>query len=553
MNDHRKNEHKTTTTLFPSLQAVVDATDSAEAAEHTDEDDGTEPPTTLRTTDAGVTELSSLCMHCHQLGTTRMLLTSIPFFREVVISSFACGHCNFRDSEIMSGGVIQERGLRCVWRVESERDMCNRQIVKSETAQIWIPSVDFTIPATARGVVTTLEGLLREALEALTESQSARVETDPVAAKKIDEFLPRLRALVEGGDNWTPFEVVLEDPAGNSCIESFSSPRIDANLRETHFARTPEQNDALGLAARSDAPPVKAGALIAPGMLNTSPLPPRAQAPRVAEFANHGHSPASPPDEDESERVRRELLSFPANCPACQTEGRAATCVLNVPFFKDIIVMSFNCDNCGFKDTEVKGGGAIPDLGRRDTLKVVSPEDLVRDVVKSDTAGVLIPELQLESTRGSLGGMYTTVEGIVRRMHDDLFQQSSVFVSGDSSRDPERVARVRELEAQFDDCLSGRLPFTLVIEDPLANSYVYSPCGDPALDPRLKVETYERSWDEDEELGLHHMKVDQSSEALPALSKTDVAAAELAMSRVQAGASHTHPTPGYTQGSSSPS
>lgn len=39
-------------------------------------------------------------------------------------------------------------------------------------------------------------------------------------------------------------------------------------------------------------------------------------------------------------------------------------------------------------------------------------EDLSRDVIKSDTAEVIIPEVDLHITTGSLGGLITTVEGL---------------------------------------------------------------------------------------------------------------------------------------------
>ena len=40
--------------------------------------------------DSKVTEeMESLCMNCHENGITRLLLTKIPFFKEIVIMSFA--------------------------------------------------------------------------------------------------------------------------------------------------------------------------------------------------------------------------------------------------------------------------------------------------------------------------------------------------------------------------------------------------------------------------------------------------------------------------------
>lgn len=72
-----------------------------------------------------VQEVESLCMKCFQQvcspiggrstfpliasaqGVTRLLLTSIPFFREVIIMSFRCEHCGFQNNEIQSAGMIR--------------------------------------------------------------------------------------------------------------------------------------------------------------------------------------------------------------------------------------------------------------------------------------------------------------------------------------------------------------------------------------------------------------------------------------------------------------
>lgn len=44
--------------------------------------------------------------------------------------------------------------------------------------------------------------------------------------------------------------------------------------------------------------------------------------------------------------------------------------------------MSTNCDRCGYRDNEVKSGGAISEQGKRITLKVEDREDLSRDILK---------------------------------------------------------------------------------------------------------------------------------------------------------------------------
>ena len=44
--------------------------------------------------------------------------------------------------------------------------------------------------------------------------------------------------------------------------------------------------------------------------------------------------------------------------------------------------MSVNCERCGYRDNEVKSGGAISEKGKRITLKVEDREDLSRDILK---------------------------------------------------------------------------------------------------------------------------------------------------------------------------
>ena len=56
-----------------------------------------------------ITVLKSLCMNCEEQGITRLLLTRIPFFRDVILMAFECPHCGFRSSEVQSAEV-QARG-----------------------------------------------------------------------------------------------------------------------------------------------------------------------------------------------------------------------------------------------------------------------------------------------------------------------------------------------------------------------------------------------------------------------------------------------------------
>lgn len=49
---------------------------------------------------------------------------------------------------------------------------------------------------------------------------------------------------------------------------------------------------------------------------------------------------------------------------------------------QDVLIMSTNCDLCGYRDNEVKSGAAISEQGKRITLKVEDRDDLSRDILK---------------------------------------------------------------------------------------------------------------------------------------------------------------------------
>jgi zinc finger protein len=240
---------------------------------------------------------------------------------------------------------------------------------------------------------------------------------------------------------------------------------------------------------------------------------------------NDGSRPFVPPEgakikdvEGKEEKttmsLEKEVYSIPAECPNCHANGKSDMCMIDVPFFKEVLIMAFVCQKCGFRNNEVKGGGPISSVGHRLTLSVPSkkddPEsfkqDMSRDVVKSTTAGLLIPELELEVTPGSLGGMYTTVEGLLTTARDRLMEGDLASMSGDSAM-PERLTKFDEFERKFDQILNGELPFTFIINDPLANSYIYSPTA-PEPDPRLKTEEYIRDEEQNEEFGLSDMKTE---------------------------------------------
>jgi zinc finger protein len=460
--------------LFPLIGALAEQTDNSEEL---GKDGGASSAFENGDEDRVVQEIESLCMNCEEQGTTRLLLTSIPYFHEVIVMSFRCEHCGFSNNEIQSAGVIRPEGSVYTARILSRQDL-NRQIVKSGTCTVTIPEYELTIPA-SKGQLTTVEGLISDVIRDLSYDQPLRRIQDEETFTKIQVLVDKLKAIVpnEEEDNeegisvkeavnseapMPPFTLTLDDPSGNSFIE------------------TKEQNVALGLVAADDS------------------------------VVEEKETPTEGAPEDES--GNDEVYIFPGICSSCGHPLDTRMKKVVIPYFKDILIMSTNCDRCGYRDNEVKSGSAISEKGKRITLRVEDREDLSRDILKSETCGLTIPEIDLTLHAGTLGGRFTTLEGILEQVFEELSEK--VFASGDSvgSADldgPDLQAR-KKFEVFLENLKavkSAERPFTLILDDPLGNSYVqnlYAP--DP--DPNMQIESYERTWEQNEDLGLNDMKVE---------------------------------------------
>ncbi|KAF0683709.1 Aste57867_24271 [Aphanomyces stellatus] len=432
-----------------------------------------------------VTELESLCINCHDNGVTKLLLTRIPYFREIILMSFDCDHCGFHNSEVQFGGTIQEKGLRMELAVKTREDL-NRQMIKSDTATITFPEIDFEIPAsTQQGTINTVEGFISKAIEGLRANQEERRAIDPATTQRIDDFLAKLAMM--GAGITLPFTVIVRDPAGNSHIENLCAPNPDPQLKVESFFRSEAEDLACGL--QPDTSHAHDKPSNAPRV-----LPPRNEGLDMFLSANNNIA-------------KREAIRFPTQCHACYKDGESMMCITDIPHFKEVIIMAFNCEECGFKTNEVKAGGAIPPFGERIVLHVQDKTFLDRDVLKSDSACVNIPEIELEMMPGSLGGIYTTIEGLLDKIAENI-SEGNPFGVGDS--DGGRSGLKNWLDRLAD--LKNGAPFSLIIEDPLANSFIYSPFGSADQDPDMTCDTYVRSEEENDILGLLDMKVENYSE-----------------------------------------
>lgn len=431
-----------------------------------------------------VQEIKSLCMNCHEEGITRLLLTSIPFFREVIIVSFECPHCGFKNSEIQPASSIQEKGSKYILKIEDVKDF-NRQVVKSETAICTFTELDIEIPP-KRGQLINVEGLLREMIEDLKNDQPERLKVDLDTYNKIDAFIKKVESTLNGEEGTLPITFTIDDPTGNSWIE-FIPGEPSHKWSHVEYIRSDEQNLQIGL--------------ITPDQYH------EIQQQKKQQLADKDRNPSASgfiSDQTDIENFENEVQTFSATCPACYEPCETHMKQISIPHFKDVIIMSTVCYKCGYKSNEVKTGGAIPDKGRKISLKVDDPEDLARDLLKSETCSMTIPELHLDLEAGTLGGRFTTLEGLLTQVRDEL--HSRIYTQTSDSMDEATKNRWDEFFGNLDKAIAGKIKFTVNMEDPLAASYIQNVYA-PDDDPNMTIEDYERTHQQNEDLGLNDMVV----------------------------------------------
>ena len=414
---------------------------------------------------------------------TRLLLTKIPYFREVILMSFYCEHCHFKNNEVQPAGEIQEQGSKYTFKLSSLQDM-ERQIVKSDTAVLRIEDLEIEVPA-GRGRLTNIEGILSEVLKDLEGDQKLRKKEDPELYKKIDGVVQPLIKMLIGGK--FPFTITLDDPAGNSWIEP-SPDDSDNKGRYAHsqYPRTPEQNEALGLGDTSE----------------------------KHEGGSAEMVPQLQPDDgdgmDDVEILEGQTYNLPVFCPGCTKAAHMLVQMVNIPHFKQVIVSTTVCDMCGYKTNDVKTGGEVPRRGKKIWLDVKDARDLARDILKSETCLLTIPECRVEVTPGTMGGRFTTVEGLVTHIRDDL--KGSLFDAGEDDVSTDSMPSDSKKEwamffSQLDKAVKGEIKYTIIMEDPLGNSYCQLlDLDESGKDPKVKTQEYDRTEEEEEELGLADMK-----------------------------------------------
>lgn len=408
-------------------------------------------------------------------GKTILLLTNIPHFDDEILMSFKCAHCQHEDCNVQSARQIQEKGVEFILLIDSPEDL-NRTIKVSDTSTIWIEEFDIEKRPSV-GQVSNVEGILHTMVEDLHRVHDAKEGEGAFSADdsvKIKSLISNVMRLLAGE---ITANIYLKDIAGNAWLERLPTDTESKFTREL-FERSPEENKSLGVE-------------IFPDLKSLESIP---------EVAS---------DDDLGGIKNEHVYGLPFECPNCRKLAEILYHSMDIPHFKEVVISAINCSDCGYRSNDINTGGAVPEKGTRISLTVSQPEDLNRDILKSQTCVVNIPECEVHMGPGTMGARFTTVEGLLTQVRDDLRNSQSWVgepeAEGANGLDPEDKAHWDRLFHRLDQAIKGDMEFTLILEDPLAHSYVQS-LNSPDPDPQIQIEEYERTEEENEDLGLADMK-----------------------------------------------
>ena len=222
-----------------------------------------------------------------------------------------------------------------------------------------------------------------------------------------------------------------------------------------------------------------------------------------AEITAHGMDFSKPIDDESNagstKTDKDEGILIDDECFACGAPCKVRMTKSNIPYFKEILTMTSVCDVCGNKSTEVKQGGGIGEKATRIEYQVNSVADLNRDLFKSDTTYLEIDCVELKLQPGTLGSMYTTVEGLITKICDHM---KTIKLFGCDYTDTN--SKFGQFFQKLENLKEVKEPFTIVLDDAASNCFIQNPFA-PKDDPQIKIDVYERTDEQNEDLGINDM------------------------------------------------
>ena len=118
-----------------------------------------------------------------------------------------------------------------------------------------------------------------------------------------------------------------------------------------------------------------------------------------------------------------------------------------------------------------------------------------------------IPELHFDLQQGTLGGRFTTLEGLLQQAYEQLWGR--VYNPDSDSSTSDEKEKFATFLGRMKDAIDGKMTFTLILDDPLSASYIQNLYA-PDEDPNMTIEDYQRTREQDEDLGIADMQVKET-------------------------------------------
>lgn len=202
--------------------------------------------------------------------------------------------------------------------------------------------------------------------------------------------------------NEFPFTFIIDDPSGKSHVKNPFAPKIDPMLRIEIYERTREQLQHMGfdvensvlnqseINKKAEQPTENAENKV----LNHNNTNNKVQPPIENNLKSNGENKEVEKEKNDSlktdkkeesslnteknreqlvqegahrldftkplvEDLKQESFEFTTDCHVCMGQSETRMCVIAIPYFKELIIMSSSCKNCGASSADTKTGGYI--------------------------------------------------------------------------------------------------------------------------------------------------------------------------------------------------
>jgi len=143
-------------------------------------------------------------------------------------------------------------------------------------------------------------------------------------------------------------------------------------------------------------------------------------------------------------------------CPYCNSELLILFEEREVNFFGKVLIYTFKCKNCGFKESD------IYTLERKEPkayyLKVKSEEDLFAKIVRGNYGIVEIKELKAKLLPVNSKAFITNVEGFLNMIQEILISQKK-YVKG------RKLQKIEKILERIENMKNLKEQFTVVVRD----------------------------------------------------------------------------------------